>query len=113
VRPHRYALALATGEPLGTTLALHECDIPVCVKVAVPQAVRQRVVAGTQRDNMIRMAYTRRGGGRSWPAAREYVNGGRGRLRYVKRCGTGGTVSEWCGAAGSRPDVVVTCRRLA
>src|SRR4051812_15216049 len=28
VRPHRYALALATGEPSGTTLALHECDIP-------------------------------------------------------------------------------------
>ena len=43
MRPHRYALALATGEPLGTTLALHECDMPVCVKVAVPQAVRQRV----------------------------------------------------------------------
>src|SRR6476659_4445372 len=34
VRPHRYALALATGEPLGTTLALYDCDLPVCVKVA-------------------------------------------------------------------------------
>lgn len=65
VRPHRYALALATGMPLGeATLALHECDIPVCVKVARPDAIRLHVVAGTQRDNMIRMAQTRRGGGR-------------------------------------------------
>ena len=47
VRPHRYALALATGEPLGTTLALHECDMPVCVKVAVPQAVRQQATHPT------------------------------------------------------------------
>ena len=64
MRAHRYALALATGEPLGRALALHECDIPVCVKVAVPDASRRHVIAGTQRDNMIRMGYTRRGGGR-------------------------------------------------
>jgi hypothetical protein len=65
VRPNRYALALSTGEPLeAAVLALHECDVPPCVKVANPAAVRQHVVAGTQRDNMIRMAYTGRGGGR-------------------------------------------------
>jgi hypothetical protein len=65
VRPNRYALALATGMPLGaSTLALHECDVPLCVKVAEPFCVRQHVVAGTLRDNMIRMAHTGRGGGR-------------------------------------------------
>jgi len=65
VRPNRYALALSTGEPLeAALLTLHECDVPLCVKVANPAAVRQHVVAGTQRDNMIRMAYTGRGGGR-------------------------------------------------
>ena len=46
------------GEPLeAAVLALHECDFPLCVKVANPAATRQR-------DNMIRMAYTGRGGGR-------------------------------------------------
>ena len=95
MRAHRCALALATGEPLGSALALHECDVPVCVKVAAPHAIPEHVVAGTQRDNMIRMAYTRRGGGRSWPAARECVNGGRGRWRCVKRFATGATVSQW------------------
>jgi hypothetical protein len=35
VRPNRYALALAIREALGAeTLALHERDIPPCVKVA-------------------------------------------------------------------------------
>jgi hypothetical protein len=59
VRPNRYALALAIREPLGAeTLALHECDIPLCVKVARPRAARQHVVPGTQRNNMIRMAHT-------------------------------------------------------
>jgi hypothetical protein len=65
VRPNRYALARSTGQPLeAAVLALHECDVPRCVKVANPAALRQHVVAGTQRDNMIRMAYTGRGGGR-------------------------------------------------
>jgi hypothetical protein len=65
VRPNRYALARATGEPLDAdVLALYECDVPLCVKVARREALRQHVVAGTQRDNMIRMAYTGRGGGR-------------------------------------------------
>jgi hypothetical protein len=51
--------------PLGaSTLALHECDVPLCVKVAEPFCVRQHVVAGTQRDTMIRMAHTGRGGSR-------------------------------------------------
>lgn len=62
MRAHRYALALATGELLGSALALHECAVAVCVKVAVPEAIPRHVVAGTQRDNMIGMAYTRRGG---------------------------------------------------
>ena len=93
MRPHRYALALATGEPFGTTLALRECDIPVCVKVAVPQAVREHVVAGTQRDNMIRMGYTRRGGGRPVVAGREGVRQRRARsvaLREAVRPGWDG-----------------------
>ena len=35
VRPHRYALALATGSAVGADVfALHECDNPVCVKVS-------------------------------------------------------------------------------
>ena len=65
VRPNRYALARWTGQPLeAAVLALHECDVPLCVKVANLAARRLHVVAGTQRDNMIRMAYTGRGGGR-------------------------------------------------
>ena len=50
VRPNRYALALSTGEPLeAAVLALHECDVLLCVKVANPAAVRQHVVAGLHR----------------------------------------------------------------
>ena len=64
MRPNRYALARSTAQPLSAAvLALHECDVPLCVKVANPAFPRQHVVAGTQRDNMIRMAYTGRGGG--------------------------------------------------
>jgi hypothetical protein len=36
----------------------------VCVKVNVPGALREHVVAGTRFDNMRRMARARRGGGR-------------------------------------------------
>lgn len=73
VRPNRYALALSTGEPLeAAVLALHECDVPLCVKVANPAATRQR-------DNMIRMAYTRRGGGRPVVAGRPGVRQRRAR----------------------------------
>jgi hypothetical protein len=66
VRAHRYALAKATGAPLrGDQLGLHECDIPLCVRVSLPGEMGQlHVVAGSQRDNMIRMGRTGRGGGR-------------------------------------------------
>jgi hypothetical protein len=65
VRPNRYALARALGRPLeGSVLALHECDIPLCVKISRRESLRQHVVAGSQRDNMTRMARMRRGGGR-------------------------------------------------
>jgi hypothetical protein len=65
VRPNRYALALATGSALGADVfALHECDNPVCLKVTGPGALCEHVVAGTQFDNMRRMARARRGGGR-------------------------------------------------
>lgn len=65
VRPHRYALALASGGELAAgVLGLHDCDNPLCTKVAPPQAWIQHVVAGTQGDNMARMARMRRGGGR-------------------------------------------------
>jgi len=65
VRPNRYALALATGSALGADMfALHECDDPVCVKVSGSRALCEHVVAGTQFDNMRRMARARRGCGR-------------------------------------------------
>ena len=65
VRPNRYALALATGSAVGADVfALHECDNPVCVKVSEAGALCEHVVAGTQFDNMRRMARARRGGGR-------------------------------------------------
>ncbi|WP_231108100.1 hypothetical protein [Mycobacterium avium] len=66
VRPHRYALARWLTVPLGPDeLGLHECDMPLCVKVCAPGAVRQHVVVGSQCDNMRRMARMRRGGGRT------------------------------------------------
>jgi hypothetical protein len=65
VRPNRYALALATGAALGADVfALHEMRHPGFVEVSVPGALREHVVAGTQFDNMRRMARARRGGGR-------------------------------------------------
>jgi hypothetical protein len=61
VRPSQYALALATKSAVGADVfALHECDNPVCVKVSGPGALCAHVVAGTQFDNMRRMA-------RRWP----------------------------------------------
>ena len=57
MRPNRYALALATGSAVGADVfALHECDNPVCVKVSGPGALCEHVVAGSQFDNMRRMA---------------------------------------------------------
>jgi hypothetical protein len=70
VRTSRYALAVALeGEYLAPdVMALHECDNPVCARVVgVPEAARgvpAHVVGGDQRQNMIRMARMRRGGGR-------------------------------------------------
>src|SRR4051812_21625438 len=65
VRPNRYALALATGSAVGADVfALHECDNPVGGRVSGPEALWEHVVAGTQFDNMRRMARARRGGGR-------------------------------------------------
>lgn len=59
VRAHRYALALSRGLVAQGMLALHNCDVPLCVKVAP-----EHVVEGSQSDNMVRMARMRRGGGR-------------------------------------------------
>ncbi|WP_230589214.1 hypothetical protein [Mycobacterium kansasii] len=65
VRPNRYALARSLGVPLqADQLALHECDHVLCVKVCGDGQQPQHVVAGTQADNMRRMARMRRGGGR-------------------------------------------------
>lgn len=67
VRANRYALAAALdGEVLETWVrALHGCDNPPCVRVSTPaNSGLLHVVGGTQRDNMLRMARARRGGGR-------------------------------------------------
>jgi hypothetical protein len=43
VRPNRYALGLVTGSALGADMfAVHECDIPVCVKVSGHRALWER-----------------------------------------------------------------------
>ena len=65
VRANRYVLALFSGSTLGADVfALRECHNPVCVKVSGPGALCEYVVAGTQFDNIRRMARARRGGGR-------------------------------------------------
>ena len=65
IRPNRYALALASGAPLAAgVLALHENAITRCASRWLLVAPRQHVVPGTQRDNVHRMAATRRGGRR-------------------------------------------------
>ena len=65
MRPHRYALARTLATPLGADeFGLHECDMPLCVKVCGADAPRRHVVIGDQGDNMRRMARMRRGGGR-------------------------------------------------
>jgi len=69
VRTPRYALAVAAGGRAldGHLRALHECDVPMCVRVITAEelrsGVRPHVVAGTQQENMERMARARRGGG--------------------------------------------------
>nr|WP_235629944.1 hypothetical protein [Mycolicibacterium novocastrense] len=92
VRPHRYALAIVSGVVAAGVLGLHECDNPVCVKVAAPTDPHQHVVSGSQGDNMDRMARMRRGGGRY--AVRRFDSRGLrrdGRWPCVKRCATAGT----------------------
>lgn len=65
VRPHRWALARALCRPLAAgEFGLHQCDNPLCVKISAPGAAFVHVVVGDQRDNMIRMGRTGRGGGR-------------------------------------------------
>jgi hypothetical protein len=62
VRPNRHALAFATGSAVGADVfALHECDNALCVKVSGSGALCEHVVAGTQFDNMRRMARAPRG----------------------------------------------------
>jgi hypothetical protein len=43
---------------------LHDCDNPVCVKIAAAADPCQHFISGPQGDNMERMARMRRGGGR-------------------------------------------------
>ncbi|MGB5151924.1 MAG: hypothetical protein WBN99_18785 [Mycobacterium sp.] len=56
MRPHRYALAIAGGSMAAGVLSLHECDDPVCVKNTADSDPQQHVVAGSQSDNMLRLA---------------------------------------------------------
>lgn len=63
MRPHRYALAIAGGIVIAGVLGLHECDNPVCVKIAAEGEV-EHVVSGPQGDNMEWMSRMRRGDGR-------------------------------------------------
>ena len=81
VRPHRYALAIRGGSVAAGVLGLHECDNPVCVKVADATAPRRHVVSGSQGDNMERMARMGRGGGRH--AVRRFDRRGLRRERSV------------------------------
>lgn len=81
VRPHRYALAIVSGVVAAGVLGLHECDNPVCVKIAAATDPHQHVVSGSQGDNMERMARMRRGGGRY--AVRRFDSRGIRRERSV------------------------------
>ncbi|WP_228032089.1 hypothetical protein [Mycolicibacterium sp. P9-22] len=94
VRPHRYALAIVSGVVAAGVLGLHECDNPVCVKIAAATDPHQHVVSGSQGDNMVRMARMRRGGLRY--AVRRLDSRGIRRERSVALrlgcgCGAGGT----------------------
>ena len=89
VHPNRYALVLESGHILGgDVFALHECDIPLYVKVNRPECLRQHVVAGTQQENMRRMARARRGGGRPTIRGLGAKRAARARWRCVTPCGT-------------------------
>ncbi|BBY29954.1 hypothetical protein [Mycolicibacterium sediminis] len=83
VRPHRYALAIAGGSVAAGVLGLHECDNPVCVKIAADTDPHQHSVSGSQGDNMEWMARMRRGGGH---AVRRCDSRGVRRERSVALC---------------------------
>jgi hypothetical protein len=63
------AVALSGRELPAWEMGLHECDIPLCVKVLDPATtgigMPLHVVTGTQAQNMRRMGRRGRGGGRS------------------------------------------------
>jgi hypothetical protein len=67
VRANRYALAAALdGAPLEPWVrALHGCNNTACVRVSLAgERGLLDVVPGSQRDNMVMMAWAGRGGGR-------------------------------------------------
>lgn len=70
VRTSRYAAAAALqGEVLAAgDLVLHLCDLPLCVRAVtatdIEAGVGAHIVLGTQGENMRRMAFMARGGGR-------------------------------------------------
>ena len=100
VRPHRYALAIAGGSVTAGVLGLHECDNPVCVKIAADTDVQQHVVSGSQGDNMERMARMRRGGGRTCGAALRQSRCAARTIGGVTRCGAA-RLGRRCGAGGA------------
>jgi hypothetical protein len=93
-RPHRYALAVTGGSVAAGLPGLHECDNPVCVKIAAETDVRGHVVSGSQCDNVERIARMRRGGGRH--AVRCFDSRGvqcEDRWRCVTGCAAGGNAA--------------------
>lgn len=86
VRTSRYASAAALqGQALAAAdLVLHMCDLPLCVRSVTAAdteaGVRAHIILGTQNDNMRRMAFMGRGGGR-----RAIVTHGAGVTARVER----------------------------
>lgn len=66
VRANRYALAASLPCGLGAgVLALHGCDVPLCVRVGQSQGTGLvHVFGGSQANNMVLMGRAGRGGGR-------------------------------------------------
>lgn len=82
-------VAIASGAMAAGVLGLHECDNPMCVKIAATTDRQAHVVSGSQGDDIERMARMRRGGGRH--AVRRFDSRGVRRTRSVRcapRCGT-------------------------
>lgn len=86
VRTSRYAAAAALqGQALAAgDLVLHLCDLPLCVRSVtaadIDAGVRPHIILGTQNDNMRRMGFMGRGGGR-----RAIVTHGAGVTARVER----------------------------